>query len=123
MAGACNGLNEAVWWCGLQSKEALACLTPGCEGVLTRAVVLGAEAGAYKELYSRLLRGKPRAQPPPNETAAVAVPTRRAQGTLDASEALFTGVLKKDALLSCRVLTHDGLLRTNVKSAIIIIFG
>ena len=80
-------MDEAVWW-GLQSKEALACLTPGCEGMLTRAVVLGAEAGVYKELYSRPLRGKRSAQPQPSATAAVAVPARRGQETMDAGEAL-----------------------------------
>ena len=98
--GWCLQQVKAVWR-GLQSKEALACLTPGCaggyaavvlgcEGVLTRAVVLGGETGAYKELYSHSLRGKPKAQPQPAPTAAVAVPARGGQGTLDAGEALGT---------------------------------
>ena len=105
-------MNEAVWW-GLQSKEALACLTPGCEGVLTRAVVLGCEgvltravvlggeAGAWKELYSRPLRGRPQAEPQTRAAAAVAVPARRGQGALDAGEAPCTATLENDALLCC----------------------
>ena len=100
-------VNEAVWGCGLQSKEALACLTPGCEGVLTRAIVLGCEAGAHKELYSRPLCGKRSAQPQPNATAAVAVSARRGQETMDEGEALcIECVLLRRSALLCAGYKH-----------------
>ena len=97
-------------WRGLQSKEALECLTPGCAGVLMRALVLGGEAGAHKELYSQPLRGKPKAEPLPSAAAAVAVRARWGQGTLDASEALCIKCGSTTGICAfwCWVLPHAG---------------
>ena len=78
----------------MQSKETLACLTPDCAGVLTRARVLGGGDGAHRELHSHALPAKPKAELRPRATAAVAVPARRGQRKLDASEAPMHSLLR-----------------------------
>ena len=55
--------------------------------MLTRALVLGGEDGAHKELYSRALPAKPKPDLWPKATAAVAVPARKNQRKLDGGEA------------------------------------
>ena len=106
----------------MQSKEALACLTPDCAGVLMRALVLGGEDGAHRELYSRALPAKPRPDPRPRTTAAVAVPARRGQRKLDASAApCIPSCIKlirfDSACVSCFTISlqkHARLLQTHV---------
>ncbi|KAK9832081.1 hypothetical protein WJX81_005082 [Elliptochloris bilobata] len=70
-----------------KSKVELACLTPSCKGVLTRAVVLGGKDGAQRELYSHPLPKKPKPEPQPKATAALAVPARKGNKKRDAGEA------------------------------------